>query len=47
MFKKQKYIKVNMSIVTSTSFPLEMKKWPEITILRTRKPDSSFDSKTF
>lgn len=33
--------------LTSTSFSLEIKKWPEITMVRMRKPDSLFDSKTF
>lgn len=34
-------------IPTNTFFPLEMKKWPEITMVSVRMPDSVFDSKTF
>lgn len=33
--------------LTSTSFSLEIKKCPEITMVRMRGPDSLFDSKTF
>lgn len=33
--------------LTSTVRPWEIKKWPDTTMVRTRGPDSSFDSNTF